>query len=114
VDDSVTVADLKKLLEPMFDAMLHDHERAALSYHLEQRVGEQWLGDKEPLGDDDVVGSTMTWVRWEVLDEEGGSASLDLDGSPEELVEAVQSDLQDFIAETSFAWGELRQPRTQP
>jgi hypothetical protein len=104
----MTVADVKKLLEPMFDAMLHDRERRTLRYRLERRR------DGQELSDDDSVGVGLTWVRWEVLDEEGGSSTLRFDVDPEELVLAVQGDLQTFIAESSFAWGELRLPRVLP
>jgi hypothetical protein len=50
-------------------------------------------------------------VRWQVLGERGWSRGLDVDEDPVTLVRGVQSDLQDFIAESDFGWGQLRGPR---
>jgi hypothetical protein len=49
-----------------------------------------------------------------VLGEEGGSGSLPLDDGVDVLVRFVQGDLQDFIAESHFGWGEFRLPRNLP
>jgi hypothetical protein len=106
VNEPITVADVKKLLAPMFAAMLRDRERATLTYRLERS------SDGQELADDDRADVEVTWVRWVVLDEEGGSSTLWFDDGPEELVRAVRSDLQDFIAESSFGWGDPRLPRT--
>lgn len=43
--------------------------------------------------------------------EDGGSGSLQLAGGTEEMVLSVRRDLQDFLAESMFAWDELGEPK---
>lgn len=53
-------------------------------------------------------------VTWRIMDEEGGSGGLHVDEGTDRLVRFVQSDLQDFVSESRFGWGQLRGPRDLP
>jgi hypothetical protein len=101
----LSVADLMRLLDPMFDSMLTPRERKTLTVRVER------IADGQELFDSDIVESGSAWLRWAVFGEDGGSGSLQLAGGTPEMVLSVQSDLQDFLAETTFAWGELREPK---
>jgi hypothetical protein len=103
----MNVAEVVLLLTPMFHEMLHDDELASL------RFGVVPLGepDEAHLREDDPVRTNEAVVRWQVLGERGWSRGLDVDEDPVTLVRGVQSDLQDFIAESDFGWGQLRGPR---
>ncbi|MGN7222340.1 hypothetical protein ACTHQN_05720 [Curtobacterium flaccumfaciens] len=101
----LSVADLMRLLDPMFDSMLTPRERKTLTVRVEQ------IADGHELFDSDIIESGSTWLRWAVFGEDGGSGSLQLAQGTREMVLSVQSDLQDFLAETTFASGELREPK---
>jgi hypothetical protein len=105
VSTLLSVADLMRLLDPMFDSMLTPRERKTLTVRVEQ------IADGHELFDSDIIESGSTWLRWAVFGEDGGSGSLQLAGGTREVVLSVQRDLQDFLAETTFAWGELREPK---
>lgn len=94
-----------RLLDPVFDSMLTSRERKTLTVRVER------IADGHELFDSDMVESGATWLRWAVFGEDGGSGSLQLAGGTREVVLSVQRDLQDFLAETTFAWGELREPK---
>ncbi|MDJ0322011.1 hypothetical protein [Pseudarthrobacter sp. PS3-L1] len=99
------VREVKLLLEPMFEAMLSSTELGTLVWRIE-RVSD--YSNEVELPDDALIAPNEAWVRWEVLGEAGGSGSLRLDGGSNALISFVHSDLQDFIAESRFGWGELR------
>ncbi|MEC5200389.1 hypothetical protein RCH21_002635 [Arthrobacter sp. PL16] len=105
------VRDVKRLLEPIFESMLSPRELQSLTFSLE-RVADRANGRELPA--DTVIKTNDTWVRGQILGEEGGSGSLRLDGGVDALVRSVQSELQDLIAESHFGWGELRNPRDLP
>jgi hypothetical protein len=105
------VRDVKRLVEPIFESILSPTELESLTFRLE------WVADGangRELPADTVIKTNDTWVRWQVLGEEGGSGSLRLDDGVDCLVRSVQSEIQDFIAESCFGWGELRVPRDLP
>lgn len=104
------VSDVIALLQPMFDEMLLPGERASLRFHL-VATGD-W--DDRALRPSDLVEHHSAMVRWRILGEHGGSGSIPVDDGPTSLVRQVQSDLQDFIAEKRFGWGQLRRPRDLP
>ncbi|PYY33696.1 hypothetical protein [Curtobacterium sp. MCBD17_030] len=101
----LSVTDLTRLLDPMFDSMLSPRERKALTVRVER------ITDRQELFDSDIVESGSARLRWAVFGEDGSSGTLQLAGGTQEMVLSVQSDLQDFLAESSFAWGELREPK---
>lgn len=105
------VRDIKRLLEPMFESMLSPTERRSLTFWVEKVVAST---NGRELSAGTVIKTNDAWVRWQVLGEEGGSGSLPLDDGVGTLVRFVQSNLQDFIAESQFGWGELRGPRNLP
>jgi hypothetical protein len=105
VSTLLSVADLTRLLDPMFDSMLTPRERQTLTVRVERTA------DGHELFDSDILESGSAWLRWTVFGEDGGSGALQLAGDTQEMVLSVQSDLQDFLAETTFAWGELREPK---
>ncbi|KTR49997.1 hypothetical protein [Curtobacterium oceanosedimentum] len=104
------VRDVLAVIRPAVLAMLHPHEAATLQLFLID-VGDSvraWDNSWTPLQDDDVVIDGSAMARWRILREHGGSGSLHIEGGTDELVAAVQSDLQDFIACSRRTWGELR------
>jgi hypothetical protein len=105
------VREVRRLLEPMFESMLSPGELRSLTFRLE-RVADGANGTELPA--DTIIETNDAWVRWQVLGEEGGSGSLPLDDGVDVLVRFVQGDLQDFIAESHFGWGEFRLPRNLP
>jgi hypothetical protein len=102
------VRDLTRLLETVFESMLNDAELRSLTFRV-VRVSD--AADGRMLSSDASIVTHEAWVRWQVLGEDGGTGSLPLDDGPDTLVQFVQGDLQDFIAESRFGWGELRRPR---
>ncbi|MPY12235.1 hypothetical protein [Arthrobacter bussei] len=105
--ERVYVRNVKRLLEPMFEFMLNPTELQSLTFRLE-KVADRGRGSELPA--DAIIETHDAWVKWQVLGEEGGSGSLRLDDGVDALVRSVQSDFQDFIAESHFGWGELRGP----
>jgi hypothetical protein len=103
----MNVAEVVALLTPMFHEMLHEDELASLRFGVVP-LGEQ---DGPHLKDDDPVRFNGASVRWQILGERGWSRGLDSGDDPGALVRGVQSDLQDFISESDFGWGQLRGPR---
>ncbi|WP_267423049.1 MULTISPECIES: hypothetical protein [unclassified Curtobacterium] len=104
----MNAAEVVALLTPMFREMLDDVELASL------RFGIVPMDDPDGphrLRDDDPVRSNAAVVRWQILGERGWSRGLDGDEDTATLVRGVQSDLQDFISESDFGWGQLRGPR---
>lgn len=105
-----TAAELKRKLRPMFVEMLSADEFATLSYRL---VLVDDGPDGSPIDPSAHVHEFEAWVRWSIRGEEGGSGGLPVDGAAA-AVRAVQSDLQDFISESAFGWGQLRGPHDLP
>ncbi len=106
----MAVSEVRALLTPMFRSMLSPGELATL------RVQIVPMGVENPvvLEDDDLVESNSAIVRWRIEGERGSSGGLWLEDGPDALVRHVQSDLQDFIAESGFGWGEFRGPLGLP
>lgn len=99
------VRDVKLLIKPVFESMLSEAELRTLTWRVERIVDYPAGAD---LPGDALVRSNEAWVRWEVRGESGGTGSLRLEEGPDALVRFVQSEFQDFIAESRFGWGELR------
>ncbi|OIH93226.1 MULTISPECIES: hypothetical protein [unclassified Curtobacterium] len=99
----MTVGELLAAFRPVAEQMLRPDEFRSARFW----VGPHgdWELDQEQ---DDVVDGSMS-VVWTIVGETQGSRSLpddvdDLAG----LLHDLADDLQDFIAESSFGWGELR------
>jgi len=107
VPQPLTAGDVHQALMPMFTTMLTDDELATLNYRV---VRVDACRDEPPLRYDVDLDDVMSWIRWEIANEEGGSGSLHIEDGLDVLVRRVQSDLQDFIAESRFAWGQYRGP----
>jgi hypothetical protein len=105
------VWELKRLLQPMFESMLTSEELRSLAFRV-VRVVDGINGREFP--DSDVIELGRVWVRWQIVGEDGGSGSLILENGLDSFVRSVQSDLQDFIAESGFGWGDLRGSLTPP
>lgn len=104
------VSEVTALLLPMFREMLNSDELRTL--RLEIVAVDDWQG--AALEDDDLIEHNSAIARWRIMKERGWSGGLRVDAGPVDLVRSVQSDLQDFIAESRFGWGELRGPRDLP
>ena len=107
--DVLTVAEVLALVRPAFRGMLHDDEYRSLRLVV---VPTEASGGPA-LNEDDLVEHGSAVLRWRIMQERGWSGWLDVDGGPEALVRGVQSDLQDFIAESRFGWGEFREYATE-
>jgi hypothetical protein len=108
--DVMEVRAVLALLEPVFRAMLHPDELQSARFHLTP-MDDPW---GRPLQPDDLVETNSAVVWWRIVGERGTSGGLWLDDGPEMMTRSVQSDLQDFIAESRFAWGEWRGPHDLP
>ncbi|PPH95230.1 hypothetical protein C5C56_17120 [Rathayibacter sp. AY1D1] len=100
-----TIEELRLALVPVFEAMLHGHERSSLRLHF-VRLAE-WP-DGSPLSPADRLEDDSVIAQWAVLDETGSSRELQSGVALSVLTRAVRSDFQDFIAESAFGWGQLR------
>lgn len=96
-----TVGALKEAIAPALREILTPEELASASVRvLAPDAPLSALGDDRPLGPDlqlqvFVLGeSCIVWV--------------DVTESAHDAYERVRSDLQDFVAESSFGWGQLR------
>jgi hypothetical protein len=98
------------LLEPVFREMLRADELRSTRFHLAP-IDDPWGHALQP---DDLVETNSAVVWWRIAGERGASGGLRLDDGPEMTARSVQSDLQDFIAESRFGWGEFRGPRDLP
>ncbi|KQS09913.1 hypothetical protein ASG04_04805 [Curtobacterium sp. Leaf183] len=110
VDEILEVSEVIALLRPMFHVMLTTPELATLTVEIvsiDDVTGPALDGD-------DLVEQNSAVVRWRILHERGWSGGLWVEDGPDALVRNVQSDLQDFIAESEFGWGQLRGPRDLP
>ncbi|KQO60002.1 hypothetical protein [Curtobacterium sp. Leaf261] len=111
MDEVLRVGEILRVVEAVFAEMLHPDELASSSFVV-TRV-DDWRRTTS-LARDDLVESGEAWVRWRVCGEDGGSSSINVEEGRSQLVRRVQSDLQDFIAESRFGWGQLRGPRDLP
>jgi hypothetical protein len=105
----ITDAELRQTLSPVFEEMLSERELSSLRLSFTRLFidgRERSVRDGERLDDGDVR------VHWEILGEAGSARGLQRGVDLAEFALAVQSDLQDFIAESSFGWGQLRGPRS--
>ncbi len=105
---TTTVSELRILLEPMFASMLTLRELRTLEFDI-----ELFDASGDPLPPEAPV-TIDARVTWRIMDEGGGSGGLPVDEGADRLVRFVQSDLQDFVSESGFGWGQLRGPRDLP
>jgi hypothetical protein len=101
--DAMTVGEIRALLAPVFAVMLEPAEFASLEWDV-----VAW-GTESVLPDAVIPEGIAARVEWRILGETGRTGSLRTE-DPRTLVRFVQSDLQDFIAESAFGWGQLRGP----
>lgn len=102
-------ADLRRAMSIVFEEMLNGPELASLRVYFTRLFidgSERPLRVGERLDDGDVR------VHWEILGEEGSARGLQRGADLANFALAVQSDLQEFIAESSFGWGQLRGPHS--
>jgi hypothetical protein len=108
VTDTVTVGELLEALDPMLREMLTPEELDGAEFWASTHGADQYEALR-PLPLDRVV-DRETVVRWRICTEDGSTGGIWIDHGLPVAVLAVQSDLQDFIAESDFAWGQLRGP----
>jgi len=104
----MTAEDLLALVQPVFVQLLTDAELTSLGLEvvrLYEPDGAAFLRS-DPIDGEGAV------VRWLILGEQGWSSELDPRASAGALKRALLGDLQDFIAESGFGWGQLRLPPT--
>ncbi|ROQ05567.1 hypothetical protein EDF54_2187 [Rathayibacter sp. PhB93] len=104
----ITDAELREALSPVFEEMLSEHEFASLRLFFTRLFID---GTERPLNGGERLDDGDVRVHWEILGEEGWARGLQQGVDLAEFALAVRSDLQDFIAESSFGWGQLRGPR---
>ncbi|WP_144713942.1 hypothetical protein [Curtobacterium pusillum] len=97
-----TVAELLAAFRPVAAAMLTPREFRAAEFWVHVDGRERLRRVPE----DDVVHEGMV-LGWSIAGDDGDSW-LWLGEGERELLFKIADDLQDFIAESAFAWGELR------
>jgi len=99
----MTVGELLAAFRPVAAQMLRPDEFRSARFWVSPHG--DWELDHE---EDEFIDGSMS-VVWEIGGETQGTRSLveDVDDLPG-LLHDLADDLQDFIAESSFAWGELR------
>ncbi|NRG42599.1 hypothetical protein HRK28_16930 [Rathayibacter sp. VKM Ac-2835] len=105
----VTDAALRQALSPVFGKMLTERECASLRVSFTRLFID---GSERPLHADERLDDGDVRVHWQILGESGSARALQPGTDLADFALAVQSDLQDFIAESSFGWGLLRGPRS--
>ncbi len=99
----MTVAELLDAFRPVAEQMLRPDELRRARFWVSPHG--DWELDH---ADDDVVDDSMS-VAWKIMGNRGATRSLGVElYELPELLYGLADDLQDFIAESSFAWGELR------
>ncbi|NAZ83871.1 hypothetical protein GTR02_18840 [Kineococcus sp. R8] len=97
----------RRVVEPVVDSMMSAQEVQALSLHwgVHGRGGDVWIRIDAP-GD-----RYEDWLPspWWTTD----PSEVDPPTSEAEIAEHLADRLQDWIAESAFAWGQLRQPDYQ-
>ncbi|GAB2968325.1 hypothetical protein [Frigoribacterium salinisoli] len=102
----MTAEDLVALVRPVFVRLLSDAELMSLGLEV------VWLHEPDGtalLSSGPIDGEGVA-VRWSILGEQGWSGELDPRAGVAALQRAVLGDVQDFIAESGFGWGQLRLP----
>lgn len=98
----ITVADLLAAFRPVAEQMLRPEEfRGAEFWTYTDRTERLRRVVETEVVDEGMV------IGWSVAGDEGDSWLWLREGEQEMLVK-IADDFQDFIAESSFAWGELR------
>jgi len=104
----MTAEDLLTLVRPVFVQLLSDAELKSLGLEVVP-IDEP---DGAALMSSDPIHREGAAVRWSILGERGWSSELDPRADAAALEGALLGDLQDFIAESDFGWGQLRFPPT--
>ncbi|MDP4335378.1 hypothetical protein Q7F20_18560 [Curtobacterium sp. A7_M15] len=100
----MTVGELLAAFRPVAEQMLRPDEFRRARFWVTPH--SDWDLDYE---DEAVVDDSMS-VTWEIKGDRGATRSLGVEfWDLPELLHDLADDLQDFIAESSFAWGELRE-----
>jgi hypothetical protein len=105
----ITDAELREALSPVFEEMLSERELASLRLSVMRLFID---GTERPLNGGESLDDGDVRIHWEILGERGSARGLQRGVDPADFALAVRSDLQDFIAESSFGWGQLRGPRS--
>ncbi|MBT2503028.1 hypothetical protein [Curtobacterium sp. ISL-83] len=98
----LTVADVLAAFRPVAEAMLSTSEFRSADFWVHADGHERLRRVVET----DLVDEGML-LGWSIAGDDGDSWLWIREGERELLVKAAD-DLQDFIAESAFAWGELR------
>ena len=104
----MTAEDLLALVRPVFVQVLSDAELTSLGLE----VVRLYEPEGAALLSSDPIDGEGALVRWSILGERGWSSELDPRASAVALKRALLGDLQDFIAESGFGWGQFRLPPT--
>ncbi|MFS2030450.1 MULTISPECIES: hypothetical protein [unclassified Curtobacterium] len=98
----MTVGELLDAFRPVAEQMLRRDEFRAAEFW----VYSDWSERLRRVVDTEVADEGMA-LAWSVAGDDGDSWLWLRDGEPEMLLK-IADDFQDFIAESAFAWGELR------
>jgi hypothetical protein len=103
MNELLTVAELKLAVESIFRELLKASELETLRYDVESI---------EPYGQtlspDHVLTHDYACLKWDILGETGRSGNLRLSQGADIYLSFIRGDLQEFISESRFAWGEWR------
>ncbi|MEK6310677.1 MAG: hypothetical protein V4737_05885 [Curtobacterium sp.] len=100
----LTVGEVLAAFRPVAEHMLRPDEFRAARFWIAPI--HAWDEDR----DEDAFAEDQDALVWDLCGETGSSSTLGVEiwDDEEQLLGALASDLQDFIAESAFAWGELR------
>ncbi|AOX66725.1 hypothetical protein BJK06_14230 [Curtobacterium sp. BH-2-1-1] len=98
----MTVGELLAAFRPVAEQMLRPEEFRGAEFW----VYSDWSERLRRVVDTEVADEGMA-LAWSIAGDDGDSWLWLRDGEPEMLLK-IADDLQDFIAESAFAWGELR------
>lgn len=103
-----TVGEMRLIIAPALAEILTPQECAATRLRVLHRAGYS-MADRArwpERGDTDRL-DEMTLLDYVVFDDRGGSWMHDIETAPE-MYSRFRSELQDFVAESRFGWGQWR------
>lgn len=103
-----TVGEMLQTVTPALQEVLSDEELAATSTRvIRPTAGHTMLTMDWPTLDADDVLDDDTLLDYRTFDDRGGSWMQGIETATE-MYERFRSELQDFVAESKFGWGQWR------
>jgi hypothetical protein len=103
-DDAALAEIRRRIIEPVYRGILRDGELERLSVHWAENFDEGWLYVVGGAGGEPF--QHMTWV-----DRTPGATSVFSAREAEDAAARLAGQLEDWVCETGFGWGEQRTAR---